>query len=106
MEDHHTRFFHGSSPEPIFIDGRAIVANGGLWGFVDINGYEIIPTQFEYVGIFMNGTALVNYGGNWQLIDLYGNILESFEHEFMTRLNANLLTFTEGERTGIIKIIR
>ena len=106
IENHHTRFFHGSSPEPIFIEGRAIVANGGLWGFVDINGYEIIPTQFEYVGIFMNGTALVNYGGNWQLIDLYGNILESFEHEFMTRLNANLLTFTEGERTGIIKIIR
>jgi len=96
----------GAEPEynPIFIEGRAAVAYGGLWGYVDTTGYEIIPPQFVYAGTFINGVALVNYGGNWQLIDLYNNILESFEHEFMARISANLLTFAEDERKGIIRI--
>ena len=91
---------------PIFRDGRAAVNHLGRWGYVDVTGYEIIPPQFEYAGSFMNGIALVNYNGTWQLIDPYNNILESFEHESMARLNANLLTFTEDEREGIIRITR
>jgi len=106
---------------PTFVDGRAAVAYDGLWGYIDMNGYEVIPLQFTYAGTFIDGMALVNvggtrarpdtwqtswgshiadtrhysaFGGTWHIIDLYGNILETFEHEFMMRVSANILAFS------------
>jgi len=108
--------------KPTFVEGRAAVAYGELWGYIDINGNEIIPLQFVYAGTFMDGLALVNiggtrarphtwqaswrsriddtrhysaFGGTWHLIDLYGNIVETFEHEFMKRVNTNVFAFSD-----------
>ncbi|MCL2373158.1 MAG: WG repeat-containing protein [Defluviitaleaceae bacterium] len=111
----------------IFKEGRAAVAYGGLWGYIDMYGYEIIPTQFVYAGTFMDGVALVNvggtrarphtwqqfwrdhiadtrhysaFGGVWHLIDIYGNILDTFEHEYMVRLNANIIVYSNNVSLG------
>jgi len=114
---------HGGVYSQTFVEGRAAVAYDGLWGYVDMNGYEVIPLQFMYAGTFIDGMALVNvggtrarphtwqhsdwwenyipnarhysaFGGTWHLIDLYGNILETFEHEFVKRVSANVLAFS------------
>ena len=52
-------------PLTTFREGRAAVQcyYTGLWGYVDMNGYEVIPTQFVHAGTFINGVALVNVGG-------------------------------------------
>jgi hypothetical protein len=107
---------------PTFVEGRAAVAYDGLWGYIDMDGYEVVPLQFTYAGTFIDGIALVNvdgtrvrtqphtlhsienrihfmryysaFGGTWHLIDLYGNILDTFEHEFVERISANILVFS------------
>jgi len=112
--------------KPTFIEGRAAVAYDGLWGYIDVNGNEIIPLQFTYAGTFLDGLALVNiggtrarphtwqrwqsriddirhysaFGGTWHLIDLYGNIVETFDHEFMKRINANVFAFSDNVSPG------
>lgn len=112
-------------PYPIqtFREGRAAVQcyYTGLWGYIDITGYEVIPPQFAYAGTFINGVALVNEGGEnikmrgmigrsdfythhfdvmpaihgtWHIVDLYGNILESFEYIYMTNINGYVFIYS------------
>ena len=38
---------------------------GGKWGFVDENGNECIPIQYDKVSSFRNGISIVNKGGRW-----------------------------------------
>jgi len=115
------RYLNDNPAIPTFRDGRAAVQcyYTNLWGYIDMAGYEIIPPQFMYSGAFINGIALVNEGGEernwmdidqiyvdcynlspivygtWHVIDLYGNILKSFEYTYVSRLNENLLVFTD-----------
>ncbi|MEL6672968.1 MAG: WG repeat-containing protein [Bacteroidota bacterium] len=62
-----------------YYDGRAAVRKGDFWGFIDLEGQEVIPLKFEYVENFEFGTATVTLaipGGYEDLeIDLNGEIV-------------------------------
>lgn len=48
----------------------------GLWGFIDMTGYEVIPAQFEDVTDFKDGTAQVFIRGDWFTINKKGKIIK------------------------------
>lgn len=80
-----------------FSEGLALVCRDGLWGYIDKNGNEIIPCQFEKCTSFCNGMAqvAVNVGlwdnegvqrtkGSWGLIDKHGDYIIPPEHNWIS----------------------
>ena len=52
----------------------AAVNNGGKWGYVDVQGKEVIPTQYNVAFPFNEGeVAQVSYKRKYGLIDKNGN---------------------------------
>ena len=79
---------HGYDKLEGFSEGLALVCRDGLWGYIDKNGGEVIPCQFEKCMPFYNGMAqvAVNVGlwdeeskqivkGRWGLIDKHGDYI-------------------------------
>lgn len=56
-------------------DNRIAVCKDGKWGFVDIEGKEIIAPRFNEAKSFSNGLAAVSNGEKWGFIDLNGNLV-------------------------------
>lgn len=67
---------------------------GGKWGFVDENGNECIPIQYDKVSSFYNGISIVNKGGRW----IGGSLQNSHDSP---RYIQQMPTFIEG-KYGII----
>jgi hypothetical protein len=42
---------------------------GGKWGFIDVNGNEVVPCKYAYTGYFHNGLAAVNTGGKTVVVN-------------------------------------
>ena len=59
-----------------FYEGLAGVKLDGKWGFVDHQGYVIIPPKYDYVELFCGGLAKVLLGdfvgGKWGFVDQQG----------------------------------
>jgi hypothetical protein len=58
-----------------FSDGRAAVRLGGLYGFVDEAGHEIVKPQYRIVGDYKFGFAQVDVDGKSGLIDRDGKMI-------------------------------
>jgi len=66
----------------IFADGRALVAKGKefkdyKYGYIDINGNEVIPCQYETATPFKDGYAIVTVGSRKLFIDTAGQEVDS-----------------------------
>ena len=54
-----------------FSEGFAPVCRNGLWGYIDLNGYEAVACAFDQAGqMTEDGTAPVSRSGSWTLIRL------------------------------------
>ena len=56
-----------------YSEGMACVEVKGKCGFIDKNGYEIIPCKYDDAEGFSEGLAGVEKGGKWGFIDRNGN---------------------------------
>ena len=66
----------------IFADGRALVAKGKefkdyKYGYIDINGNEVIPCQYDTATPFKDGYAIVTVGSRKLFIDTAGQEVDS-----------------------------
>ena len=66
----------------IFADGRALVAKGKefkdyKYGYIDINGNEVIPCQYDSATPFKDGYAIVRVGSHKLFIDTTGQEVDS-----------------------------
>lgn len=63
--------------------GFVKVSKENKWGFVDINGMEIVNPQYDEINLPLDseGFAAVKINNNWGLIDLNGNVIIPFEHK-------------------------
>lgn len=52
----------------------ALVSRKGLYGFIDKNGREVIPLQYEFARSFRGGFAKVRVGDSYEYIDREGNL--------------------------------
>jgi hypothetical protein len=51
----------------------AAVNKKGAWGFIDVNGREVIPLKYDFATPFDQGTAKVlKNNGKWYYIDRTG----------------------------------
>lgn len=65
-----------------------------LYGYLDMEGKEIIPLNYEYASDFNGGKALVKLEkNNFALIDIDGNILQHFNYLLVEGPNDGLLSF-------------
>lgn len=55
--------------------GEYTTVRGGLWGFLDPFGREVVPARFEEVGDFKNGRAVVKEKGREFVLDREGRVL-------------------------------
>lgn len=56
-----------------FSEALAAVKCNGLWGFINVQGEEVIAPRFESVRSFLEGLALYSDRGAWGYIDKKGN---------------------------------
>jgi hypothetical protein len=56
-----------------FREGRAWVKLNGKYGFVDLQGNEVIPLKYDLVGEFREGRAWVRLNGEHGFVDEEGN---------------------------------
>lgn len=66
-----------------FSEERAAVRDSsGRWGFVSIEGVEVIPTQYEAVRDFTEGLAAAKRQGKWGFIDREGQVVIPFRYSW------------------------
>jgi hypothetical protein len=58
-----------------FCEGLAIIWLNEKYGFIDLDGKEIIPPIYDYAADFHQGTATVKFRTQWRTIDKNGTIL-------------------------------
>lgn len=64
-----------------FYDGLLLAKKNGKYGYLDMNGKEAIPFQFERVNNFANGVATVKYNGEYYKINTKGQMLKHVDME-------------------------
>jgi hypothetical protein len=60
-------------------------AGGGMWGFIDLSGKEIIPLQYSSVTSFRNHQSVVIKDRKIFSIDTLGNMIDRTEVIYRTR---------------------
>lgn len=82
-----------------FQDGRAVAAvldpqGNSVYGYLDRQGREVIPLQYQSAEDFVGGKAVVQPKLNeFALIDREGRILARYPYTFVGNLSEGLLTF-------------
>jgi len=88
-------------------DGMMAVRVGDQWGFINMQGEEIVPPRYTNVISFFEGIAMVNInaqpnewgnpvGGQWGFIDTQGNEVVPPAYNIMTQPRNGLSFFMEG----------
>lgn len=87
-----------------FGNGLAPVKRDELWGFVNYEGIEVIPTVYDSVGYLVTGDRVqAARRGKWGLIDQTGKRLAAFEYDKIHSFNDNLYTpVIKKDKQGII----
>jgi hypothetical protein len=60
----------------IFKSGRAAVQLNSKWGFIDVNGKQIIPCIYDLVVDFKDSTVLVLENNKWKKISRRGLLVK------------------------------
>lgn len=89
-----------------FKEGLALVQNMNyLYGFIDKNGYEVIPCIYNTAEDFSNGLAKVSNNDRlYGFIDKKGKEIIPFEYEYATNFNEEIsYTIIQGKKYLINK---
>lgn len=65
----------GEATHCYYCDNMIAVCKDGKWGFVDLEGKEIIAPKYKDAKSFSNGLAAVSDGEKWGFIDSAGNLV-------------------------------
>lgn len=61
-------------------NGLMAVKSGQLWGYINMEGKEVVPCKYKTASIFMDGIATVSTGSDINVIDLKGKELLPASH--------------------------
>ena len=85
-----------------FYDGYAVVRKNGRCGFINKNGYEVIPCIYDDVGDFHEGLAYVNKNGKWGYIDKNNKPVVQLIYESASSFYQGLALVKKNNRYGYI----
>ena len=83
-----------------FSDGRAAVRIGGLYGFVDTDGREVVAPQYRIVEDYKFGFAQVDVDGRSALIDRDGQVVIAPKYGFISAIAPDRFRVMEHRRLG------
>ena len=96
----------------IFADGRALVAKGKefndyKYGYIDYNGNEVIPCQYDYAQTFHDGRAVVGMGQElskqkYGYIDTEGKLITPIQYSSMNSFKNGYVLVTLNDRSFYI----
>lgn len=68
--------------EEFAADGAAVVRRDGLWGYLDVNGKEIVPCEYQHVTTSHDGILLAGNGqGGWLVFNGSGSLTGKLPEE-------------------------
>lgn len=83
--------------------GMAAVQHRGLWGFVDLDGNEVIECQYDSAKNFSEGLAAVkNDKGFYGFIDKTGAVVVPFQFDDAKDFHEGLAAVAQGKRWGYV----
>ena len=85
-----------------FYDGYAVVRKNGRRGFINKNGYEVIPCIYDDAGDFHEGLAYVNRNGKWGYIDKNNKPVVPLIYESASSFCQGLALVKKNNRYGYI----
>lgn len=86
-----------------FAEGRLAVNNEDNWGFVNIDGLEVIPCRFREVQNFQEGLAAVRLGRSWGYVDKQGEVEIDFQYRRASSFSGGMAAVSvENGKVGYI----
>lgn len=83
-------------------EDRFAVSRGGLWGFSNLNGDEVVPCKYRKIGNFHEGYAAAQLGNKWGFIDRNGHIIIEFKYRRVGNFNNGLTWVATSSGVGYI----
>lgn len=83
-------------------NGLTLVKNFGCYGYLDEQGFEVIPCIYESATRFSQGLASVCLNGSWSVIDSNGIDIPGFESETPVYFHNSLSTICQNGKYGLI----
>lgn len=93
---------YGNLKAYLFPDDLARVMLGGKWGYVDTNGAEVIPPQFDSAEAFWEGLAAVRIKELWGFIDRRGSWIVPPQYSWVFNFAQGRAAVQSGGRWGYI----
>lgn len=87
----------------LFREGRLAVKRNGLWGYVNVDGVEVIPCRFEEVRPFSEGLAAVRLGRYWGFVDRLGEIVINLKYLKVGDFSEGMVLAYDGQKAGYLK---
>lgn len=69
----------------------------GEWGYVDRNGDERLPAQYNEAHRFVNGVSKVLKDGKYALIDMEGSLLTGYDYKVIGYIDGELVPVQRSE---------
>lgn len=93
--------------EPFKEDLARVSVSKGLnilknWGFIDMDGNEIVPTIYQDADDFSEGLAGVKQDGKWGFVDKTGQVVISPQFDYVGKFHAGAAPANENEKWGLI----
>ncbi len=74
----------------------------GKWGYLNKEGEEVIPCQFDSVGNFSDGFAYAALNGKYGYIDKSGNTVIPFEYDDAYGAGSGLFSVVKDGKCGLV----
>ncbi len=88
-----------------YSDGLYAVQQNGLWGYLDIEGTQVIPCQYQQVRPFCSNLAAVqNTDGLWGYISLAGTVKVPFQYLGAASVSGGRAWVKTSEGWGVVAI--
>ena len=90
----------------VFREKRGAVQprEGGPWGFIDVDGYDVVPAAFEQVAVFSGGLARVRIKGRWGCISASGRTVIDASYDEIAFPADGFVRVVREEQAGFVSV--
>ena len=89
-----------TSVQGSYFEGKLAVQNeNSKWGFIDINGEQIVPFEYDSVQVFVDGLARVQKNGKFGYVDHSGALIIPCEYDSAAYGEGYFTLLKDGEIT-------
>jgi hypothetical protein len=87
-----------------FTEGRASVRLNGKYGFIDLEGNEVVSPRYDWVGDYREGRAIVELNKKWGVVDLDGRVAVTLKYDSIYNLKEGRIVVEINSKYGVIDL--